>query len=256
MDVALLLQYAWVLVVLIALEGILATDNAVVLAMMVRHLPERKRKKALFYGLAGAFIFRFASLFLISLFIHVWQIQAVGALYLLYLAIHFFVRKYWKKTGDIKKEQKVADGFWLTVIKVEIADIVFAMDSMLAAVALAMTLPATSLPQVGQLDGGQFLVILCGGMIGIIVIRFTAGAFIKILMKRPGLETGAYVIIGWVGVKLALYTLSHPKIALLAPQFIQSTSWEITFWAVLVAIVVISWLSSKPVKQNDYRTSS
>ncbi len=61
----LLLEYGWVLLVLIALEGILAADNAVVLAMIVRHLPENERKKALFYGLAGAFLFRIISLFFI-----------------------------------------------------------------------------------------------------------------------------------------------------------------------------------------------
>ncbi len=53
MDVSLLLEYGWVLLILIALEGILAADNALVLAIMVKHLPEEKRKKALFYGLAG-----------------------------------------------------------------------------------------------------------------------------------------------------------------------------------------------------------
>lgn len=63
MDVALLLEYGWVLLVLIALEGILAADNALVMAVMVKHLPDDQRKKALFYGLAGAFVLRFGSLF-------------------------------------------------------------------------------------------------------------------------------------------------------------------------------------------------
>ena len=59
------LEYGWVLLVLIALEGILAADNAVVMAVMVKHLPEKQQKKALFYGLFGALIFRFAALFLL-----------------------------------------------------------------------------------------------------------------------------------------------------------------------------------------------
>ena len=53
---AILLQYAWVLVVLIVLEGLLAADNAVVMAVMVKHLPRLQQKKALFYGLLGAFV--------------------------------------------------------------------------------------------------------------------------------------------------------------------------------------------------------
>ena len=55
MDTTVWLEYAWVLVVLIGLEGVLAADNAVVLAMVIRHLPDDERKKSLFYGLAGAY---------------------------------------------------------------------------------------------------------------------------------------------------------------------------------------------------------
>src|SRR4030095_1847359 len=93
MDFGLLLEYGWVLLVLIALEGLLAADNALVLAIMVKHLPEAERKKALFYGLAGAFVFRFGSLFAISFLVDVWQVQAIGALYLLFIALNHILRK-------------------------------------------------------------------------------------------------------------------------------------------------------------------
>lgn len=53
MEFSILLEYAWVLLLLVALEGLLAADNALVLAIMVKHLPDDQRKKALFYGLAG-----------------------------------------------------------------------------------------------------------------------------------------------------------------------------------------------------------
>ena len=42
---AIFLEYAWVLVVLIVLEGLLATDNAVVMAVMVKHLPKAQQQK-------------------------------------------------------------------------------------------------------------------------------------------------------------------------------------------------------------------
>ena len=73
---AILLEYLWVLLVLVALEGLLAADNAVVMAVMVKHLPKIQQKKALFYGLIGAFVFRFAALFMITILVDVWQIQA------------------------------------------------------------------------------------------------------------------------------------------------------------------------------------
>ncbi|MFL6562055.1 MAG: TerC family protein, partial [Bacillus sp. (in: firmicutes)] len=107
MDLTLLLEYGWVLIILVALEGLLAADNALVLAIMVKNLPEEERKKALFYGLAGAFVFRFASLFVISFLVDVWQVQAVGALYLLFMAGNHIFRKLVKGKAVESKEKEV-----------------------------------------------------------------------------------------------------------------------------------------------------
>ena len=112
MDISLLLEYGWVLLLLIGLEGLLAADNALVLAIMVKHLPEKERRRALFYGLAGAFIFRFASLFIITFLVDVWQVQAIGALYLLFIAINHIVRKlYFKNKGNKKEKENKKSGF-------------------------------------------------------------------------------------------------------------------------------------------------
>jgi len=247
MDFTLLLEYGWVLVILVALEGLLAADNALVLAIMVKHLPEEERKKALFYGLAGAFIFRFASLFAISFLVDVWQVQAIGALYLLFMAGNHIFRKVVKGKTEQKeeKENRKISGFWTTVFKVELADIAFAVDSILAAVAMAVVLPDTPLPNIGGLDGGKFLVIFAGGIIGLIIMRFAANQFVKLLERRPGLEIAAFTIVGWVGVKLAVYTLSHPSLGILSEEFAHSTEWKISFYVVLVGIAAAGWFFSK-----------
>ncbi|MCM2674293.1 TerC family protein [Alkalicoccobacillus plakortidis] len=255
MDTAVLLEYAWVLLVLIGLEGVLAADNAVVLAMVIRHLPEEQRKKALFYGLAGAFVFRFASLFLISYLIDVWQIQAIGAIYLLYLSLHYIWRKFILHKTKSAKSVKAPASFWKTVLKVELADFAFAVDSILAAVALAMTLPETALPTIGQMDGGQFIVVLLGGIVGIVIMRFAASKFVSLLEKRPNLETGAYIIVGWVGVKLAVFTISHPDLGILPEHFPESTPWKLIFWSVLVLIIIISWIASGKGKKPEQEHS-
>lgn len=261
MDAALLLEYGWVLLVLIALEGLLAADNALVLAIMVKHLPEDQRKKALFYGLFGAFIFRFGSLFLISFLVDVWQVQAIGALYLLYISINHIVRTIISKragTDEAAEDKgpianpKKQSGFWMTVFKVEVADIAFAVDSILAAVALAVALPASGLPPIGGLDGGQFIVIFLGGLIGLIIMRFAASFFVKLLQERPGLEVAAFVIVGWVGIKLTVITLAHPSLAILPEHFPENSIWKLSFYVVLVAIALAGWfLSSKVTITED-----
>ncbi|WP_160719070.1 TerC family protein [Bacillus sp. USDA818B3_A] len=250
MDFTLLMEYGWVLLILIVLEGVLAADNALVLAIMVKHLPEEERKKALFYGLAGAFVFRFASLFVISFLVDVWQVQAIGALYLIFMAVNHIFRKVIKGKAEEKdetEETKVrkGSGFWMTVLKVEIADIAFAVDSILAAVAMAVVLPNTPLPNIGGLDGGKFLVIFAGGIIGVVIMRFAANQFVKLLEKRPGLEIAAFTIVGWVGVKLAVYTLSHPSLEVLNEDFAHSIQWKVSFYLVLIGIAAAGWFLSK-----------
>lgn len=246
MELSLLLEYGWVFLILVALEGILAADNALVMAMMVKHLAPKERKKALFYGLAGAFVFRIGSLFIISLLVDVWQVQAIGAIYLLFLSINHLVKKYIiKKDGQQEIKPGKGSGFWMTVLKVEIADIAFAIDSILAAVALAITLPKTSLPSIGGMDGAQFIVVFLGGFIGVILIRFAATFFVNLLNRKPGLETVAYLIVGWVGVKLLVITLAHPEVAWIEEHFPHSAIWKIIFWVVLIGIAFIGWFISK-----------
>lgn len=261
MGTELLLEYLWVLLVLVALEGLLAADNALVLAIMVRHLPEKQRKRALFYGLAGAFVMRFASLFVISMLVDFWLVQALGAAYLLIISGKNLYDRFKKKepdksetldegsadaVGNQAPEQVSRKKFWLTVLKVEFADLAFAVDSILAAVALAVALPPTGLGHVGSLDTGQFAVVFAGGMIGLIIMRFAANIFVDLLHKRPTLEVAAFLIVGWVGVKLAVIVLANPDIGWIPEQFPHSTLWKASFYIILVGIAAAGWFASSP----------
>jgi len=128
---------------------------------------------------------------------------------------------------------------------VELADIAFAVDSILAAVALAMTLPNTNLPKIGGMDGGQFLVIFAGGLIGLVIMRFAANYFVKMLHSKPGLEIAAFAIVGWVGVKLVVLTLGHPDVGIISYEFVHSIEWKIIFYTVLIGIAVAGWFLTK-----------
>ena len=217
MDTQILIQYVIVLLSLILLEGLLSADNAIVLAVMVRHLPHKEQKHALMYGLAGALIFRIIAIFLITILAQYWEIQVLGGLYLLYMAgTHikefFDKRKQGNETEEIA-EPKKQSGFWATVIKVELTDIAFAIDSILAAVAIAITLPHISETSIGGINLGQFTVMVIGGFVGVIIMRYAANIFIRVLETKPGLEIAAFLIVGWVGIKLFVIAAAHEKIS-------------------------------------------
>lgn len=245
MELSLLLEYGWVLLILILLEGLLSADNALVLAIMAKHLPAEQQKKAINIGLMLAFIFRIGAIFIISFLFHVWWIQAIGAAYLIFIALKHLLKK------DHGDRNKAGKSYRATVAQIALADIAFAVDSILAAVALVIALPGTPMGEIGGMDGAQFIVILIGAIAGLIVIRFAAGFFVKILTQRPALETAAMLLVGWVGVKLLMHTLAHPALHIIPHDFVEGPIWNTIFWSVMLLIAIGGWfLSGKKTQQS------
>lgn len=239
------LEYAWALIILIALEGLLSADNALVLAVIAKHLSEDEKKRAIHYGIMMAFLFRFIALFGISFIANVWQIQAVGAAYLLYLGLKHVMGAHFgnknEKLHMTDEKEAAGKGFWPTAGKIALVDLAFAIDSILAAVALALGLPDSPLDDFGGMDGGQFIVVVLGGIAGLILIKYAAAWFVHLLAKRPALETTAYAIVAWVGVKLAVITLAHKDFGVLQASFPHSPMWSLIFYGVLVALALFGW---------------
>ncbi|EAE5920872.1 membrane protein [Listeria monocytogenes FSL J1-208] len=256
MDVSIWGEYALVFLVLVVLEGILSADNAVVMAVIVKGLPHDKQRKALFYGLVGAFIFRFVALFLISFLVKIWEIQAIGAVYLLYLAIKHMWRLKKGKQEEVKETSETkstSTSFWGVVARVELTDIAFALDSMLAAAALVVTLPDLGNFDIGGMNGGQFIVMFLGGIAGLVVIRFAATQVVKLLERYPTLETAAFLIVGWVGVKMAVLTLAHPSVAIIPEDFPDSAVWKLIFWSVMIIIGLGGYIIARKKEKKTKR---
>ena len=201
---------------LVLLEGLLSADNAMVLAVLVLALPKHQQRQALRYGIVGAFAFRSIATLLAAYLIQLGWVKLVGALYLLYLTYHHFTQH---GGGEARHGAKRATGmfglspFWTTVIKVELTDIVFAIDSILVAVAMSQKL----------------WVILTGGILGIIMMRAVIGKLLAIVERYPPLVDGAFIIIAWVGIRLFVEYLH-------GGHYI---AWEIPEWLSLGLIVVI-----------------
>ena len=175
---------------LILLEGLLSADNALVMAVMVLGLPEQDRKKALSYGLLGGFAFRVIATLLAVYLMKVLWVKVAGGLYLLYLVYeHFFGRG--DAGNDRNAPPKAKPGFglsalWATVVRVELMNLAFSIDSILVAVGLSQ----------------KTWVVLSGGILGIIAMRVVVGKIMALVDKYPPLVDGAFVIIFWVAFKL------------------------------------------------------
>jgi len=223
---------------LVLLEGLLSGDNALVLAVMVRHLPKAQQKKALTYGLGAAFLFRLVAILLAKMILGIWWLQGLGAAYLIYLPIKHFMSV--RKPKDAKP---LGVSFWQTVIAVEITDVAFALDSVLAGVSF-----------IGS-HQDKLWVVYAGAVVGIVLLRLAANVFIRLLERFSGFEHVAYALVGWIGIKLmvlAVHNLDKVYPEVIAGTVHEMSSW--LFWSVLMTLALggtaivlrMAGLSAKP----------
>lgn len=213
---------------LIILEGLLSADNALVLALLVRHLPEEQQKRALLYGLLGAFTLRGIGIFFARLIMNLWWVCAIGSFYLIALTIKHFLKRDHDEAEDKLKQAK-GMSFWHTVVMVEVTDIFFAIDSILVAVALVN-------------DEKKIWIVYTGGFLGIVLLRLAATFFIRLIQKYPTLDNMAYMLVGWAGVKLASASVDvfYKMRGLEQPHLLPKS----VFWVVFALIIGIgSWLA-------------
>jgi YkoY family integral membrane protein len=202
------------------LEGILSIDNALVLALLAKPLPAHLQRKALTYGLAGAVVFRLMALSLTTFLMRWVWVKWVGGGYLVYVAVSHFWKK-WRGTEEEATKNSVtpvAVQFWKTVLVIELTDIAFAVDSILAAVALS----------------NKFWVVFTGGLMGVILMRFAANMFISLLQKFPRMEVTAYLLVLVIGLKLLIDAAHFPGVdfhSTASPAF-----W--IFWASMAACLL------------------
>ena len=178
---------------LVFLEGILSIDNAVVLAIMVKHLPSTHQRKALTYGLVGAVFFRLATLAAATKLMQWTWVQFLGGGYLIFVAVKHLLQR---ESDEEAHRPKKKMGFWMTVMMIELMDIAFAVDSILAAVAVS----------------SKLWIVFTGGMIGVVLIRYAASVFVKLLHTFPRFEKTGYILVLIIGIKLTLEGFHLPWI--------------------------------------------
>ena len=135
-------------------------------------------------------------------------------------------------------------GFWRTVVVIELTDIAFAIDSILAAIALVGSAPRghTGLHP-------KLWVVVMGGMLGVILMRVAAAMFIKLLDRFPRFETAAYLLVTVIGLKLLADwwfnkpTPEHPHGVLDFHSPHSPAFW--VFWVLMVACFCVGFLRKR-----------
>ncbi|GAA4004957.1 DUF475 domain-containing protein [Hymenobacter fastidiosus] len=231
---------------LVIIESLLSVDNAAVLATMVGDLPREQRKKALRYGIIGAYVFRGLCILFASYLIEFWFLKPLGGLYLLYLVYDHFKSRQAPEHDEIVKEKSwfyrhtlgLFGQFWATVALIELMDLAFSIDNVFAVVAFT----------------NNIILICIGVFIGILAMRLVAQGFVLLMARYPFLEVAAFVVIGILGLKLVLSLVEHYFPTHPFSHFLGSHAAEVGLTAVTVGVFLVPLLSSllfnKPRHQN------
>lgn len=234
------LQAIFLILTVILVEVVLSVDNAAVLATMVKDLPVETQKKALSYGIIGAYVFRGLALVFTSFIVGIWWLKPLGGLYLMWMCYSYFKGKSTEDTSDdldkpasesvlYKYTVGLLGTFWATVVAVEFVDIVFSVDNLFAVVAMS----------------DNIVLIVFGVFVGILAMRFVAQKFVVLMEKYPIMETSAFIVIGILGLKLTVSMLAHFNKESFG--WIDSESFDMVMSGLTLAVffVPVLWLKFK-----------
>jgi len=200
----------YIIIQVIFLEGILSIDNAAVLGALVSVLPAKdmvpwpgplkflgppvhrilggQRAAALKVGLLGAYLGRGLMLVMANFVIHNHYLKILGAAYLIKLAFENLGEAEPGEEDQVRTKRVEGKGFWSVVIAVELADLAFSLDNVVAVVALSDNL----------------YIVMFGVFMGILTMRFAAGIFTWMILREPILKPAAYLVVFNIGVELLL----------------------------------------------------
>ena len=263
------------------LEGVLSIDNALVLALLAKRLPKHQQARALTYGLVGAFAFRFIAIGTAAFLLRWHIVKLFGGGYLMYVALkHLFFEDKDKSTVEqvaigpddqptlvdeaTGRELSASEqedqlrrrtslpvpprhpGFWSTVAVIELTDIAFAVDSILAAIAVVGSAP------VGHVGPHPKLwVVLTGGILGVVLMRVAATMFIKLLERFPRFEISAYLLVAVIGGKLLVdWGANSPEVHRVDFHSPADPAFWI-FWALMAVCIGYGFLPRSRPKQTQ-----
>jgi YkoY family integral membrane protein len=194
------------LLILVALEAVLSADNAIALAAIAQGIEDSKRQQqALNFGLLAAYILRISLILTATWVIQFWQFELLGAAYLLWLVFNYFTSE-----EDEKHHHGVRfTSIWQAIPTIAITDLAFSLDSVTTAIAVS----------------DEIWLVLIGGTIGVITLRFLAGLFIRWLDEFTHLEDAGFITVGFVGLRLLLKAIE--------PEYVPPE------WVIVAAIAII-----------------
>jgi YjbE family integral membrane protein len=170
---------------IIAIDIILGGDNAIIIALACKNLPENKRKLGIFYGAMGAIVLRVIMVFFATSLLMISGLKIAGGILLLWIGAKLILDNNKENIINVSQEKNLI-GAIRTII---IADFVMSLDNSVAIAAAA--------------DGNMYLVIF-GLLLSIPIIIWGSSFILKLIDKFPIIIYLGSALLGWIAGDMIL----------------------------------------------------
>ena len=204
----------WIgLLKIIWINIILSGDNAVVIALAARSLPEHQQKKAIMFGSGAAVVLRIALTVVAAKLLALSYLQIIGGLLLLWIGTQLL-------GGEDEEEGEGGEkaGLWVAIRTILIADLVMSLDNVIAVAAAAK---------------GSMVLLVLGLAISIPLVIFGSKLMIKLMDRFPVIVTLGAALIGWVGGETIVSDVALKSI-------VENNHWMHTVFPALGAALVLA----------------
>jgi len=165
---------------IIAIDIILGGDNAIIIALACKNLPEKKRKLGIFYGALGAIILRVIMVFFATTLLLIPGLKIVGGLLLVWIGVKLILDN--QKYHDINVKQE--SNLFAAIKTIIIADFVMSLDNSVAIAAVA---------------NGDISLVIFGLLLSVPIIIWGSSLILTFIDRYPIIIYLGSALIGWIG---------------------------------------------------------
>ncbi len=211
---------------IIVIDVLLSGDNAVVIALACRNLPQQQRKKGIMLGVCGAIGLRIVLTFFTVVLLRLPFLKVIGATLLLWIGVKLLLQEDEHDGKKIKANTQL----WGAVSTIIVADFMMSLDNVLGVVAAAH---------------GNVMLLVFGLLVSIPLIAWSSQFVLKLIKRFPLVIYAGAGLLGYVAGEMLLSDAYVATLAEAMPQLI--CRLLPAFCAVLVIVVGI-WLAARKVE--------
>jgi YjbE family integral membrane protein len=206
------MQFLTALLAIIAIDLVLAGDNAIVIGLAARKLPPALQKKAVFWGAIGAVAVR--SVLTVGV---VWLLKIPGFLLVGGMALLWIAYQMEQEDSDEHESIAPATTFRAAIQTIIVADTIMGVDNVLAVAGAAH---------------GSFLLVIMGLLISIPIVMFGSTLILKWIQRFPWLIYLGAGVLAWTAAKMITSE------GMLATFFAEHHGWKLALYAFAIGVIV------------------